>query len=77
MITRSSTTALFCASLFAAMATLPIAAALAADAPTQTAAAPAMMTAPTSSGVYDQLDSHRDAKGFPAAGWEYLFSPPS
>ena len=28
-------------------------------------------------GVYDDYDQYRDAKGFPMPGWDYLFFPPT
>jgi hypothetical protein len=28
------------------------------------------------SGVYDNCDQYRDAKGFPQPGWRYLVFPP-
>ena len=28
-------------------------------------------------GIYDDYDQYRDAKGFPLPGWDYLFLPPT
>lgn len=35
------------------------------------------MTPEGSISIYDNYDQYRDTKGFPQAGWQYLWLPPS